>query len=131
MSQKLNNNKFALNDNNKLVNSLLNTIKQKEDEINILKEQLKHIPKQKKVFNIDEMVTVNFISSDSKIHFAIPCIKSNIFAEIEEKLYEQYPEYRETNNYFLANGTQVKRFKTIEYNNIGSGLPVELVVPSD
>ena len=77
------------------------------------------------------MMTVNFISSDSKVHFAIPCIKSDIFAIIEEKLYEQYPEYRETNNNFLANGAQVLRFKTIEYNKIGNGLPVELVVPFD
>ena len=125
MNQKDN----ALNDNNKLINSLLNRIKIKENEINLLKEQIKSNPNKKKTFNIDEMITVNFISSDSKVHFAVPCIKTNIFAEIEEKLYEQYPEYRETNNTFLANGTQVLRFKTIEYNKIGNGLPVELVVP--
>ena len=50
--------------------------------------------------------------------------------EIEEKLYKQYPQYRETNNSFLANGTQVLRFKTIAENKIGNGLPVTLVVPS-
>ena len=76
------------------------------------------------------MVCVNFISSDQKVHFAAPCIKSNTFAEIEEKLYQQYPEYRETNNNFLANGTNVLRFKTIAENNIGNGLPVTLIVPS-
>ena len=76
------------------------------------------------------MLCVNFISSDKKVQFAIPCIKSNTFAEIEEKLYQRYPEYRETNNNFLANGTNVLRFKTIAENNIGNGLLVTLIVPS-
>ena len=53
-----------------------------------------------------------------------------ISQEIEEKLYKQYPQYRETNNTFIANGTQVLRFKTIEQNKIGNGLPVTLIVPS-
>jgi hypothetical protein len=78
---------------------------------------------------MDQIMAVNFISSDSKIHYAVPCINNNTFAEIEEKLYQQFPEYRETNNMFLANGREVLRFKTIGENNIGNGLPVTLVVP--
>ena len=76
------------------------------------------------------MMCVNFISSDQNVHFAASCLKTNTFAEIEEKLYKQYPQYRETNNNFLANGTQVLRFKTIAENNIGNGLPVTLIAPS-
>ena len=57
-------------------------------------------------------------------------LKKNTFAEIEEKLYKQYPQYRETNNTFLANGKPVLRFKTIDENKIGNGLPVTLIVPS-
>ena len=73
---------------------------------------------------------VNFISSDQNVHYAVACLKRNTFAEIEEKLYQQYPKYRETNNSFLANGTEVLRFKTISENKIGNGLPVTLIVPS-
>ena len=72
---------------------------------------------------------VNFISPDHKINYSIPCLDIDIFAEIEEKLYKEYPEYRETNNYFIANGKQILRFKTISQNNIGSGFPVMLFVP--
>jgi hypothetical protein len=32
---------------------------------------------------------------------------------------------------FLAQGKEVLRFKTIAENNIGNGLPVTLVVPSE
>ncbi len=74
-------------------------------------------------------MTVNFISMDSKIHFAISCLDTDTFAEVEEKLYKQFPEYRETNNSFLANGEQVLRFKTIKENNIGNGLPVTMNIP--
>ena len=113
-------------------NSLQNIIKQKELEIENLKLQLKNnnIKEEKKLFGFDDIQIVNFISTDSKVHFIIKCVKNDTFAEIEEKLYREYPEYRETNNMFLANGKQILRFKTIEQNNIGNGLPVKLVAPS-
>ena len=72
---------------------------------------------------------VNFISNDQKIYFAIPCSGNSIFAEIEEQLYKQYPEYRETNNTFLSNGKEILRFKTINDNKIGTGFPIMLIKP--
>ena len=112
-------------------NSLQNIIKQKELEIENLKLQLKNnnIKQENKLINFDDIQIVNFISTDSKVHFIIKCVKNDTFAEIEEKLYREYPEYRETNNMFLANGKQILRFKTIEQNNIGNGMPVTLVAP--
>ena len=112
-------------------NSLQNIIEQKELEIENLKLQLKNnnIKEEKKFIDFNDIQIVNFISSDSKVHFAIKCVKNNTFAEIEEKLYRKYPEYRETNNTFLANEKEILRFKTIEENNIGNGIPVTLVTP--
>ena len=59
----------------------------------------------------------------------MPCLSSNTFAEVEEKLYKKFPVYRNTNNNFIANGNVVLRFKTVGENNIGNGLPVTLIVP--
>ena len=73
---------------------------------------------------------VNFISMDQRIFYAVPCPGNAIFAEVEEKLYKEYPEYRETKNTFLANGEEILRFKTIDENNIGSGRPILLMKPS-
>ena len=42
-------------------------------------------------------------------------------------MYEEYPEYKETDNYFLANGNRVKRFKTVKENKIKNGRPVILI----
>ena len=99
--------------------------------VNNLKFQLQNndISSNNSLYNRRNIMAVNFISMDSKIHFAVPCIDSDIFAEVEEKLYKQFPEYRETNNSFLANGEQVLRFKTIKENKIGNGLPVTMNIP--
>ena len=81
------------------------------------------------IFTLNQMMSVNFISNDQRIHYSIPCVGNNTFAEVEEKLYLQFPHYRETNNVFLANGKNVLRFKTISENNIGNGFPVTMIIP--
>ena len=53
-------------------------------------------------------------------------MKTETFAEVEEKLYKRYEEYRETNNNFLAKGNLVLRFKKICENNIRDGDNVHL-----
>ena len=123
-----------LNSYNININNYQNIINQKDLELNNLRMQLNNmnnnIQSNKVTIDLNDMVSVNFISMDQTVHFSVPCLKTNIFAEIEEKLYKQYPQYRETNNSFLAHGSQVLRFKTIAENKIGNGLPVTLVVPS-
>ena len=111
-------------------------ISEKDKELNNLKLQLKNISNINKNNlnnssinqNTDKCIT--FISNDQNIIYGIPCSGNSIFAEIEEKLYKEYPEYRETNNIFLANGKEILRFKTINDNNIGTGKPIMLVKPS-
>ena len=111
-----------------------NIINQKDLELNNLRMQLNNmnnnIQSNNINININDIMSVNFISMDQTVHFSVACLKTNTFAEIEEKLYKQYPQYRETYNRFLANGTQVLKFKTIAENKIGNGLPVTLVVPT-
>ena len=124
----------SYNNINNTINNYKNIINQKDIEINNLRLQLNNINNFNNMpnnnINIDEIKTVNFLSSDKKIYYAVPCIGSNTFAEIEEKLYQKYPQYRETNNNFIANETEILRFKTISENNIGYGLPVTLIVPA-
>ena len=117
--------------NNIIIQNYKNIINQKKQELNNLKSKIQNNNISSKInyIDINRMMTVNFISMDSKIHFAIPCLDTDTFAEVEEKLYKQFPEYRETNNSFLANGQKVLRFKTIKENKIGNGLPVTMNIP--
>ena len=67
------------------------------------------------------------MSGDGIINnIGIKCLKTDTFAEVEEKLYQIFGEYRESNNTFLAGGKVVLRFKTIEQNNIRDGEKVQL-----
>ena len=129
LQNKLNNYNNIINNLNNDINNYRNIISKKDIELNNYKSQLNNnIPNNN--VNYNNIMSVNFISSDQTVHYSVTCLKTNTFAEIEEKLYKQYPQYRETNNTFLANGMQVLRFKTIDENKIGNGLPVTLIVPS-
>ena len=75
----------------------------------------------------EEVIAILFTSTDQKLTYCLPCKNTTLFVKIEEKLYEEFPEYKETDNYFLVNGKKVKRFKTIQENNIKNGKPVILV----
>ena len=125
-------NSFKNIDMNK-INNLQNEINNKNNQLNQLRQQLQNVSinNNQNIQNIlQNDKCVNFITTDSSLFYAIPCNGNSTFAEIEEKLYKEYPEYRETNNIFLANGTEILRFKTINENKVGSGKPVMLIKPS-
>ena len=77
--------------------------------------------------DFNQIMVIQFISSDQKINRGIKCLPSDLFFNVEMELYKIYPEYRETNNNFLANGNIVIKTKTIAENNIKDGQVVELI----
>ena len=98
----------------------------KEKELIDLSKKISDDGKLKKYVNYNDIMVVNFISGDGRINHGIKCLKSDTFAEVEEKLYQIYDEYRETDNIFLAGGKVVKRFKKMSENNIKNGDKIQL-----
>ena len=84
--------------------------------IDDLKEKLSRYPFELK--KDEKMISVIFTSDDQKIHFSVICKNTEKFIRLEEKLYNDYPEYSETNNYFVVNGNRIQKFKTLDENNI-------------
>ena len=126
---------LSKNIENNNIKDLNYALTMKDNIINQLKQQLENLNNNtgnypKKQINIEDMRCVNFIATDQSLFYAVSCSGQDTFAEVEEKLYKEYPEYRETNNTFLANGKEILRFKTIDDNNIGNGKPVMLVKPT-
>ena len=128
----LNNNNTNLNNEiNKLRKQneiLFNQISIKDNEINNLKLKLENnYVSQSKVSKKDFMV-INFVTGDGKImNCGIGCLPDETFAEVEEKLYKIYDEYRNTNsNYFLYGGRTILRFKKIRENKIKNGAVIQL-----
>ena len=119
------------------INNLKNEINNKNVQLEQLRQQLQstnlNTNQLNQNNNKDPLFAnrcVNFITTDSSLFYAISCNGDSTFAEVEEKLYKEYPEYRETNNTFLANGIEILRFKTVNDNKIGTGKPVILIKPS-
>ena len=104
------------------VNNLKLQLKDKDKELDIIKMNK---PKDGYV-NYNNIIVVYFNSGDGKIAHGIKCLPTETFAEVEEKLYQIYDEYRETNNIFLAKGNVIKRFKKMSENNIQNGDKIQL-----
>ena len=66
-------------------------------------------------------------SKDEKILFSIICKNSENFLRIEKELYEQYPEYRNENNYFIPNGNKIDKSKTLDENKIKNNSIITLI----
>ena len=125
-------NKIICNFNNNIkhnnnVNDLNQIIKNKDIEINDLKLQLQN--KNNIDVKYNDIIYVHFISGDQKINYPVKCLKTETFAEVEEKLYQKYEEYRETNNNFIGKGGLILRFKKIFENNIKDGDKIQLLKP--
>ena len=96
---------------------LYKIIVEKDNEIKELKLKLSRYPMELK--EGEKLMTVNFITIDSKIkNYSIICKNTDIFNNIEKKLYEDYKEYYDTENYFTVNEKKINRFKNLEENNI-------------
>ena len=106
------------------INKLKEIINQKDKEINELRLKSSY----NKVYMKDIMV-INFISTDQFIRCGIPCLPDDTFAEVEEKLYQQFNEFRNSNNILLCRGNQILRFKKVRENNIHNGDTVQVVQP--
>ena len=123
-------------------------LKAKIDESNIVKDEIKKIvekyknliDEKKKIINDliskmnsnfvgsninnnilsygEKLIAVNFVSLDQHINHSIICKNKTKFNYIECKLYDKYKEYKENDNYFMFNGKQINRWKTLEENGI-------------
>jgi len=99
----------------------------KDNEINDLKTKSINNQREEQSFKYKDIIVITFISMDSTVHFGVKCLPTDIFAEVEEKLYKKYDNLRNTNNMFTANAKPVLRFKTINENNIKDGDIIQLI----
>ena len=127
--EQLKNNNNIPNEN---INELKNQIILKNNEINNLKIELENEKNknQKKLVDFNDIILIYFLSQDQIINkYPITCLKTDTFAEIEEKLYKEFEEYkfRDTNNTFIVHGAPILRFKKLYENKIKNGDVIQLI----
>ena len=108
---------------NYYLNNNLNNNLNKEKKINELYEEIRI--KDKIISNYpiklsegEKLLSIIFVSSDQKLHYSIICKNTDKFSKIENMLYDIYPEYMESENYFVVNGKKINRYKSLELNSI-------------
>lgn len=97
-----------------------------EEKIKLLNEQLKNYKGRDdngcitSINQGEKIMAINFVSmsNDDIKNYNIICKNTELFIRIEEKLYQDFPNLKEYDNYFVVNTKRIKRFKTIDENKI-------------
>ena len=101
------------------IKSLKNNLYLKENEINQLKLKIKNNNTKDNYVKLDDIMVINFTSTDSSINYRIKCVVTDTFAEVEEKLYQIYDEFRNTNNMFTIIILEMEiKFYYLELNKL-------------
>ena len=77
-------------------------IKNNDKSILILNNNIAEIKNYNGLLDGEKLILINFISVDQKINWSIICKNKTKFFEIENELYQRYPEYRENYKFFYV-----------------------------
>ena len=112
--------------NNNSNDKQIDLLKQKENEINDLKQKIIDLEEKIKRYPFileknEYLMTIIFYSKDQKIHYSMICKNIDTINKLEEKLYEKYPFLSESENNFECNGNVLDKIKSLENNKIKNG----------
>ena len=116
---QLNQNNISSNNQNNSIDYLIKKLKVTDDKISELEEKINRYP-----FILDKnetMISIIFSSVDKKINYSLICKNTDTIHRLEEKLYKEYPNLSETDNYYLYKGKKINKFQSFEKNKIKNG----------
>ena len=64
-------------------------------------------------------------------HYSLVCKNTDLFVRLEEKLNNDYNQLKDKETYFMVNGRRIKRFKTLDENQIKSNDVINLFLIDD
>ena len=115
------------------IQDLKDKIKSLEKELNKKNEEIQQLLSQNnnnnnnngkyKITSInpgEEIMCINFVSMSNQDinNYGLVCKNTDLFIKAEERLYEDFPQFKKYETYFEANGKRIKRFQTLNENNI-------------
>lgn len=87
-------------------------------EINELKIKLSRYPIE--LLEGEKLINFTIMSNDENVRTNILCKNTDKFVNVENIIYEKYPEYFDFEYYFTINGKKINKRKTVEENNINN-----------
>ena len=112
------------------IQNLKNKIKSLEKELNKKNEEIQQLLSQNnnnqgkyEITSInpgEKIMCINFVSMSNQDinNYGLVCKNTDLFIRAEERLYEDFPQFKKYETYFEANGKKIKRFQTLSENNI-------------
>ena len=103
---------ISYSNSNKIL-ELVEKVEEKTKEINEIKSRYPF-----ELSKGEKLMTVIFISIDESIHHSLICKNTDKFNNLENRLYNIYPDYMESENHFLCRGNKINKYKSLEENKI-------------
>ena len=78
----------------------------------------------------EKIKTINFVSIGVNDigHYSLPCKNTDLFVTLEERLYNDFPQFKEYETFFMVKGKRIKRFKNLDENNIRNNDVVSIFI---
>ena len=93
-----------------------------EDKINALNnpKDKSDLDNNNKKSESGKIISVLFMTQGNQdiINYSMACKTTDLFSSLEERLYQDYPNYRNVQKIFMVNANRISRNKTLEENNI-------------
>ena len=112
-------------------NTLENKLKNLEKEINNKNNEIQHYILQIKNINENKnkitsiypgetIISVLFMTQGSQdiSNYSMACKNTDLFVKLEERLYNDFPQFKNYETFFKVNTRPILRFKTLEENRI-------------
>jgi serine/threonine protein kinase len=118
-----------LNEKNKEMEKIRNNVGDKDNVLKLMdkllsrEEEIREM-KSRYPFEIlegEKLISVIFMSYNQEIHYSVICKDSDKFTNVENLLYDEFPKYRETENYFVSEGNKINKYKTLKENSLKNG----------
>ena len=106
---------------------------EKKKEINDYIFKLNNISNNEQLFSVktgDKIIAVLFMTQGSQdiFNYTMACKTSDLFVRLEERLYHDFPKYRNYETFFMVNARRIFRFKTLEENKIKNNDIISLFI---
>jgi len=95
---------------------LMDKLLSKEEEIQEMKSRYPF-----EILKGEKLISLIFMSYNQEIHYSLICKDSDKFTNVENLLYDEFPKYREVENYFISEGNKINKYKTLKENNLKNG----------
>ena len=93
-----------------------------EDKINALNnpKDKSELDNNNKKSESGKIISVLFMTQGNQdiINYSMVCRTTDLFSSLEERLYQDFPNYRNVEKIFMVRANRISRDKTLEENNI-------------